>query len=322
VTLLILIATIFLLTFLLTSMLSYWFLGGSSKKHLLTRIQAIQEATVRHDEEALKILKSDLKEDTPFLRRWLATLPGIPEVSLFMEQAALKMEAETFIVLTLGIFLVSLLVQILVGIPVLAAVILALAVGGVPSLVVYLRRSARFRKFEELFPDAIDQLARAVRAGHAFTSGFELIGQELPDPVGQEFRTTYAQQNLGVPFSVALKNFAIRVPLPDVRFFVAAVEIQRESGGNLGEVLDSLAAVVRDRFKLLRQVRVYTAEGRMSMYALMAMPFIAALGMFLLNPDYMAPLFFDPRGQKTLLVAATMQVIGFLIIRKMIKIKV
>jgi tight adherence protein B len=112
------------------------------------------------------------------------------------------------------------------------------------------------------------------------------------------------------------------MPLPDVRFFVAAVQIQRESGGNLGEVLDSLAQVVRERFKLMRQIRVFTAEGRLSMYILMAMPFIAGFGMYLINPEYMVPMFTDPSGQLALIVAAVMQVIGFLIIRKMIQIKV
>lgn len=318
----ILITTVFLLALLVTSVLSYWLVGGSNKKQLMTRLQAIQEASLTGDKETLKILKRDLEEDVPFFRRWAATLPGIPEISLFLDQADMNMTAETFAVLSVGVTLSAMLILVLVGVPVLIAPILALAAGTIPAIVVYVRRQARFRKFEELFPDAIEQLARAVRAGHAFTSGFELIGQELPDPVGQEFRTTYAQQNLGVPFNVALQNFATRVPLPDVRFFVAAVQIQRESGGNLGEVLDSLSSVVRDRFKLLRQIRVYTAEGRMSMYALMVIPFVAAIGVYLVNPGYMMPLFTDPNGQIALVVAIVMQVIGFLVIRSMIRIKV
>ena len=322
-TLPILIITVFFLTFLVTSMASYWLLGGSDqKKKIMTRLQAIQEVSARKDEETLRLLRKDLERDMPFLRRFAATLPGVPQLRLFIDQAAVAMEVETFLAISVTTGLGVLIVLLLAGFPAPAAVFGCLGAAAIPSIAIYLKRESRFRKFEELFPDAIDQLARAVRAGHAFTSGFELIGRELPDPVGQEFRTTYAQQNLGVPLAVALQNFAARIPLPDVRFFVAAIQIQRESGGNLGEVLDSLSYVVRERFKLLRQIRVYTAEGRMSMYVLMAMPFVAGVGVYLVNPGYMMPLFTDPRGHMALLVAAVMQVFGFVIIRRMISIKV
>ena len=320
---LMLIVAIFLLTFLLAYGLVYLLMGGQTRtKNLMTRIQAIQEATVRNDQEALRVLKTDLDQELPFLSRWMATLPGFPQVSLFLEQAAIKLDVETFLALSLALGLGVALLVLVAGYPVLVIAVLAPAAAAIPTIVVHLKRQSRFRQFEELFPDAIDQLARAVRAGHAFTSGFELIGKELPDPLGHEFRTTYAQQNLGVPLQTALQNLATRVPLPDVRFFVAAVQIQRESGGNLGEVLDSLGQVVRERFKLMRQIRVFTAEGRLSMYILMAMPFVAAFAMYMLNPEYLMPLIEDPRGQVALLVAAVMQVIGFLIIRKMIQIKV
>jgi tight adherence protein B len=305
-------------------MLGFLLMGGAArKKSILTRIQAIREASVRHDEEAVRLLKADLEEDLPFFRRWVTGFPGMARVGLFLEQAAVKIDPETFVVLSLTIGLATFLILLLVStLPVFVIPPLAVVAGAIPAVVVTILRTRRFHRFEELFPEAVDQLGRAVRAGHAFTAGFELIGKELPDPVGQEFRITYAQQNLGVPLQVALRNMATRMPLPDVRFFVAAIEIQRESGGNLGEVLDSLAEVVRERFKLLRQIRVFTAEGRMSMYILMALPFVAGFGMFFLNRGYMVPMLEDPRGQVALVVALIMQIIGFLIIRSMIKIKV
>src|SRR5262249_27485970 len=141
----------------------------------------------------------------------------------------------------------------------------------------------------EQFPDAIDLLARAVRAGHAFTTAFSLIGEEMADPIAEEFKVTYRQQNLGLPLREAFANLTQRIPLSDVQIFVTALQIQRESGGNLGEILDNLATVIRERFKILREVRVITAEARLSMYALTAMPFVAGILMYLGNPEYMMP---------------------------------
>lgn len=314
---------VFVLVFLLSTGFSYWMVGGvSERRRIMTRLSALQEATVRHDPEAVRVLKTDFRSEIPFTQRVMGQLPGIPELRLFLEQAAIEMEVEVFLVITVGIFTLVTLFFLTFGAPLLTAAIAGIVLATIPSCVVWVKRQRRFLKFEEQFPDAIDQLARAVRAGHAFTTGFDLIGEELPDPVGKEFRITYTQQNLGVPLSTALDNFAARMPLPDVRFFVAAVQIQRESGGNLGEVLDSLSYVVRERFKLLRQVRVYTAEGRLSMYILSAIPIVGGIATFLMNPDYMTPLFTDPQGQTWLIVAAAMQVIGYVVIRRMINIKV
>src|SRR5262249_45088881 len=185
----------------------------------------------------------------------------------------------------------------------------ALVTAGVPFAVAAIMRQRRFNKFEEQFPEAMDLLGRAVRAGHAFTTGFELIGKELPDPLGEEFRIAFQQQNLGLPLRDALQNMATRMPLPDVRIFVSALQIQRESGGNLGEILDMMSYVIRERFKLRRQARIFTAEGRMSSYMLTALPIVALIGMELLQPDYIKPLFTDPSGQRALMVGALLQIV-------------
>jgi tight adherence protein B len=161
-----------------------------------------------------------------------------------------------------------------------------------------------------------------VRAGHAFTTGLELIAKEMPDPLAREFRITYEQQNFGMPLKEALQNLSVRMPLPDVFFFTSALQIQRESGGNLGEILDNLATVIRERFKIQRQVRVVTAQGRMTLYMLMGLTPGFALLMYLRNPKYIGRLFTDPLGQKALGVTLALQVIGLLIIRKIIRIKV
>ena len=203
------------------------------------------------------------------------------------------------------------------------AVLLGAAFGAVvPVFYLRYRRSARMAKFEEQFPEGLDLMSRAIRAGHAFTTAMSMVADESPDPVGQEFRKSFDEQNFGLPLKDALNNLAERVPLLDVRFFVTAVLIQRETGGNLSEILDNLAHVVRERFKILRQVRVYTAHGRMTGYVLMALP--AALGVVLsfINPEHMNLLFREPMGQMMLTGAVVMQVVGYVWIRRVVKIEV
>jgi tight adherence protein B len=184
------------------------------------------------------------------------------------------------------------------------------------------RRNKRFQKFEEMFPQAIDTLARAVRAGHAFTTALELIANELADPVAEEFRKLFEEQKFGLPVRDALLNLTERVPLVDVKFFVTAVMLQRETGGNLAEILDNLSYVIRERFKIMRQVRVFTAQGRLTMMLLMGLPPIIVVTMLMMNPGFISPLFSDPIGHALLVGGITLQTIGYFVIRKVIQIQV
>jgi tight adherence protein B len=179
-------------------------------------------------------------------------------------------------------------------------------------------RMVRIRKFEESFPEAIDLISRALRAGHAFITGLGMVAEELPPPVGTEFRILYDRQNFGQPLPDALKAFAERVPLVDARFFVTAVLTQRESGGNLSEVLDNLANVIRERFKVKRQIRVVTAHGRITGLVLVLLPPCMAVAMYTLGPEAFSPLFTDPLGVRMLIGAGVLQIIGTLIMRKLI----
>jgi tight adherence protein B len=191
-----------------------------------------------------------------------------------------------------------------------------------PFLWLLNRRSSRFKQFEEQFPEALDLLSRAIRAGHAFQTSLGMVGEELNAPVGPEFKKTFERQNFGLPLRDAMDELAARVTLLDVRFFVTAVAIQRETGGNLAEILDNLAHVVRERFKIRRQVRVHTAHGRFTGYVLLALP--AALGAVLsfLSPEHMKLLFQERMGQMMLIAAMVMQTVGFIWIRQVIKIEV
>jgi tight adherence protein B len=209
----------------------------------------------------------------------------------------------------------------LLQVPWVLAIILGVTAGSVPYIAVRYKASKRMQRFEELFPEAIGLIIRSLRAGHAFTTGLAMVAEEMADPVGPEFRTLYDEQNFGMPLEDALKRMAGRVQLIDVKFFVTAVLTQREAGGNLAEVLDNLTAVVRDRFKVKRQVRVVTAHARLSGTILMVLPLLCTFAMLLVAPTHMRVLWTDPSGIRMLTVAVVLQIIGVLIIRRIIRIE-
>jgi tight adherence protein B len=192
----------------------------------------------------------------------------------------------------------------------------------VPFVVLMRKRTVRLRKFEEQFPEALDLLSRAIKAGHAFQTAMGMVAEEGAEPMGPEFKKTFEEQNFGLPLKDALNNLAIRMPLLDVRFFVTAVLIQRETGGNLSEILDNLAYVVRERFKILRQVRVYTAHGRMTGYVLLALPAFLAVALMFINPDHMNTLFNERAGKFMIAATVVMQTVGYIWIRKIVTIEV
>jgi tight adherence protein B len=191
-----------------------------------------------------------------------------------------------------------------------------------PVVYVKVKRTRRLRAFEEMFPEALDLIARALKAGHAFATGLKMAADEMQDPVGPEFRKTFDEQNFGLPLKDALNNLTVRMPLLDVRFFATAVLIQRETGGNLSEILENLAHVVRERFKILRQVRVYTAHGRLTGYVLLGLPVFLVVALSFINPDQMHLLFQERMGRIMLMGACVMQTVGFFWIKHVIKIEV
>jgi tight adherence protein B len=191
-----------------------------------------------------------------------------------------------------------------------------------PTLWLRRRRTVRLRQFEEQFPEALDMLSRAMRAGHAFQTALGTAGEELAAPVGVELKKVFDRQNFGLPLNDALKELTERIPLVDVKFFVTAVAIQRESGGNLAEILDNLAHVVRERFKVQRQVRTHTAHGRFTGFVLLALPAGLAVALSFIAPDQMHLLFTEPMGRMMIVGAIVMQTLGFFWIRKVIKIEV
>jgi tight adherence protein B len=197
------------------------------------------------------------------------------------------------------------------------------AIGGaIPFVFLKVKRTRRLRKFEEAFPEALDLMARALKAGHAFATGLKMVADEMPEPIGPEFRKTFDEQNFGLPMKDSLANLTERIPNLDVRFFSTAVLIQRETGGNLAEILENLAHVVRERFKILRQVRVYTAHGRLTGYVLLALPAFLGVALCFINPEHMELLFRERMGHIMLGATAVMQTVGYFWIKQVVKIEV
>ena len=296
---------------------------ASSRKQMRARLGAMQEPSLHPAVEGKEeLIRQEVLSGIPTLHRIFSEIPIMSRLQLYLRQAGLKMRAATLLLVSLVLSLVGFLFGLMSNFPWLLIGLSALGAAMIPLLVVSVKRQRRFSKFEELFPDALDLLARSVLAGHAFTTGFELIAEEMPDPVAEEFRITYDQQNLGLPLSESLQNLIERVPGGDVRLFVTALQIQRESGGNLAEILDNLSKVIRERYKLYRHIKTSTAEGRLSLYFLMALPVVTGILMYLTNPDYMTPLFEEPLGHTFIEVAVGLQILGYFVIRKITSMKV
>jgi tight adherence protein B len=286
------------------------------------RLANERKAPERDPEEVLALLRDEQLSQIPALDTLLRRSARVTEIQKMLAQGGLSMRAGNFLgVSALAGVVVTIVAYILSKRVEVAWVALVLGFLLPYSYASY-RRNKRFEKFEELFPEAIDTLARAVRAGHAFTTALEMIANEVAEPVSGEFRQLYEEQKFGLPVRDALINLTERMPLVDVKFFVTAVMLQRETGGNLAEILDNLSYVIRERFKIQRQVRVYTAQGRLTMALLMGMPPIIVMVMLLLNPSFIRPLFSDPIGHTLLVAGIILQTVGYFVIRKIVRIRV
>lgn len=316
---------IFIVTLLLTISLFYFLVvAPAEKRRLRQRIETVnmEIATSGSMDPETQLLRTELLSGIPFFHRMLLNIPWMTKLQLFVQQSAVETTVGMLLTISFLCGWFVFLISLLLGAPAVLALILGIAAFFMPFLAIAVKRQKRFLKFEEIFPDAIDLLGRAVRAGHAFTTGLDLIAKEMPSPVSDEFNRTYTEQNLGLPLRDALENLMRRVPLPDIRIFVTALMIQRDSGGNLAEILDNLSHVIRERFKLMRQVRVYTAQGRLSLYLLLAIPPFMGIAMYFLNRKYITLLFTDPLGLRFLTVGIILQVIGYFVLRKVIQPKI
>ncbi len=318
---------VFALTFLIVIVvfLGIWMaIGGDNKQEVVRRrMEAVRKAERRGDVSmGLKLARDEMLSSVPAVHRLMMHWAWSVQLQERISQAGLTMKAGKLILISACLFLGTTVIVGLFTPMLLAGLLIGSCVGLIPYGVVMYLRQKRLRAFEERFPEALDLLGRAVRAGHAFTTGLEMIAKESPEPIASEFRTTFEEQNFGLPLRDALLNMTERIPSIDVRFFVTALLIQKETGGNLAEILDGLAQVIRDRFRIYREVRVRTAQGRLTAGILIGLPIFMMLLLMFMNPNYMSVLFHDPRGQLALTVAGVMQVIGSLVIWKIIHIEV
>jgi len=292
------------------------------RKRIKDRLESISEAGKRTPSAELDIIKSELLSDVPALNRVLLRFSHTNQLKKLISQADIKMKVSTFILISLVLFAFGVVIsnRLLNILPV--NVLIGLLVGAIPFLSVLYKRNSRFRKFEELFPEALELLTRAVKAGHAFNTGIEMIAEEMVEPIGKEFRITFDEQNFGLPLKQALFNMVERMPLLDLKFFVTAVLMQKETGGNLAEILTNLSHLIRERFKIMGEVRTFSAQGRLTGYILTAVPVAMGFILSAMNWDYMSGLFKEPIGHYMLAGAGFCQLLGYIIIRKIVNIKV
>jgi tight adherence protein B len=274
------------------------------------------------DSESPDIVKKIVLSDLPFINRILSAVPGVDRLELLMRQANVNYTISFFILLSLALGLTGYLFTIVLMKDPILALLVGLAATSLPLVHLRVKKRRRIAKFEKQLPEGLGLIARALRAGHAFTSGMKLASEEFGDPLGPEFDETLDEINFGVSVTDALKNLAYRVDCPDLTFFVVSVILQRETGGNLAEIIESLAQLIRERFKFRGKVRVLSAEGRLSAVVLVIIPFLLFLTIFFLNRSFLEPLISDPLGRVIMFISICLMAVGIFVIRRIIKVEV
>lgn len=293
---------------------------GPEAKRIRHRLQTMSAGGVPGAESS--IVKQRLLSEVPALERMMLQVPRVQHMDRLLVQSGLGWSMSKFLGLTLLIMIAALVVGVLLHFYWLF-VLLGMAVAAtLPYLYVLNARDKRIHTLEGQLPDALELMSRALRAGHSFPDSLGMVATEAPDPIAEEFKITFDEINYGIPMQDALMNMTARIASPDLRYFVIAVLIQRETGGNLAELLDNLARLMRERFKLLGQIRVLSAEGRISAWILTLLPFALAGTIHLIHPTFLAVLWNDPGGLKMVYVAVVLMLLGIVWMRYIIKIRV
>lgn len=302
--------------------------GGSSTRLSKERIKVLQSVLLqarRAQEDEIDV--SDLRKteelsSIPWLNRMLLRFEVVPRLRLLLYQANVRWTASLVLLLTGACFIVPLyLIELITG-HFLLGLLAGALLGFLPWIYIFQKRKSRFKKFETELPEALDLMVNALRVGHSLNSTLSLVSTECGEPLAGEFRICFEEQNYGLDFTSTLDNLVTRVPLPDMKMVATAMTIQRETGGNLAEILENTARIIRDRFALQRQVRTHTAQGRLTGLILTVLPFVIAGLMFLINPHIISILFTSPVGRKMIYAGVIMTLIGGLIIRNIVNLEV
>jgi tight adherence protein B len=320
-----LISTSILLFFLLATYGLFLIASRKSdarQERLQQRVEeALRDSSMLSLDEAIQITRQDSISRNPTLQHLLSTFDFVKRIDRMIAQADLHITVSR----VLAFCFVSAVFAGLAAYSVLnvvSAVILAVVAGALPLVHVVWKRRKRLHQFNSLLPDTLDLLSRSLSVGHAFSEALNQVSTEMPDPIASEFRVTFEEQKLGLSTKVALDRLAERVPLPDLRLCITAMHIQRETGGNLAEILERVAQTIRERFRLMEDFRTMTTSARGSAWILCGLPFALIFVLTAINPNYMAVLIHDPRGHAVIAVAAMLQLIGTLLIKKILAIKV
>ena len=283
--------------------------------------EALQENPQRSIEDAIQITRDSSISSSPTLNRLLSSVNVINKLDRTIRQADLQITVSRLLAFCFFAALMAGLASFTIMNPIFA-VAFAIIGGLLPIFYVSLQRKKRLRKFNEQLPDTLDLLSRSLQVGHAFSEALNQVGSEMPDPIAKEFRMTFEEQKLGLSIKSALDRLTERVPLPDLRLCVTAMHIQRETGGNLAEILEKVANTIRERFKLMEDFRTMTTSARGSAWILCGLPFLLVFVLTMINPDYMKPLIHDPRGHLVIIVAIILQLLGIFTIKRILSIKV
>jgi tight adherence protein B len=317
-TLLIFVAVVLLLEGALLTWNTY---KGPEATRLERRLRTMSAGEHAGGEE-YNLVKKRMLSNSPPLDRLLFKIPRIHLLDRLLEQSGMGINLSVFLGFSLACALIGLLIPGYFGAPLIIALPIGVLFGLLPFMNLQYRRSNRLKIFEQQLPEALDTMSRALRAGHALPNAIKMISEEMADPIASEFRIVFDEVNFGFSMQDALLNLATRVPMTDLRYFVIAVLIQRETGGNLAELLGNISALIRARLKLLATVRVLSAEGRLSAWILTLLPFALGFVINMINPDFMKILWEDTGGQKMVGVAAVMMVVGIFWMRKIVRIHV
>jgi tight adherence protein B len=300
-----------------------YFLAGSAESDVEDRLAMLTGATSgKQAKDALlkgSVLTRPLESSQDLL--W-ARLSRIANLLLLFDQADVSLTPQQFFVVSGALALVGMFIPVMAGLHPSIVLPMGIALAVLPYVWLLMRRRRRFRKFAKQLPDALELVSRALRAGHSLASGINLVADEMKAPIAKEFRRVFEEQNLGIALETALDNMTERIPNLDLRFFATAIALQRQTGGDLAEILDKIGYLVRERFKIWGQVQALTGEGRLSGIVLLALPPVLFLAVYRLNPDYVMPLFTDPMGRQMLAGGIVMQLLGAIVIKKIINIKV
>lgn len=322
---LLLLVLVFASVFIVLALLMFASGAGASQRaqRTLAHLEsALATNTQRSRDQIVDIRKNELLSAVPWINRWLLNIELAPRLRVLLYQANLKWTAGGLILMAVTCFIIpGYLVYVRTGSLVIGLAIAGLA-GSAPFMYVFRKRAQRFEQFEQGLPEALDLMVSALRAGHSLVAALRLVSQEAADPIGGEFRICFDEQNYGLELRTAMENLVTRVPIQDLRIVATAILIQKESGGNLAEVLDKAAGLIRERFKLKRQVRIHTAQGRLTGWILSLLPLVLGVLLYIVSPDTISVLWKREVGIKLLYTAATMTTIGGLIIRKIVNMEV